>query len=145
MDKWYIGIDPGKSGGIAWVDAEGGVYDAVKMPATEADTDELFVSLEAFEYKYAVIEHVHSMPGQGVASSFKFGMNYGMLRAFLIAHRIPFVKVTPSVWQRTLKCLSKGDKNVTKAKAQERFPDMEKITHAIADALLIAEYARGLK
>jgi hypothetical protein len=37
--------------------------------------------------------------------------------------------------------LSKGDKNVTKRKAQELFPSL-KITHATADALLIAEYLR---
>jgi len=34
-----------------------------------------------------------------------------------------------------------GDKNVSKRRAQELFPEI-KITHAIADALLIAEYAR---
>jgi hypothetical protein len=37
--------------------------------------------------------------------------------------------------------MSKGDKNVTKAKAQQLFTQL-KITHATADALLIAEFAR---
>ena len=40
--------------------------------------------------------------------------------------------------------LSKGDKNVTKSRAQELFPEL-KITHAIADALLIAEYGRRVR
>jgi len=38
-------------------------------------------------------------------------------------------------------CLTKGDKNVSKRRAQELFPAL-KVTHAIADALLIAEFAR---
>jgi hypothetical protein len=39
--------------------------------------------------------------------------------------------------------MTKGDKNITKRKAQELFPEI-KITHAIADSLLIAEYGRRL-
>ncbi len=42
---------------------------------------------------------------------------------------------------KTLDCMTGGDKNVTKRKAQELFPEI-KVTHAIADALLIGEYAR---
>ncbi len=59
----------------------------------------------------------------------------------LIASRIPFEEVTPQKWQKTLSCLSRGDKNITKAKAQQLFPGL-RVTHATADALLIAEYAR---
>jgi hypothetical protein len=43
------------------------------------------------------------------------------------------------VWQKSLGCLTHGDKNVSKAAAQRLFPGM-KITHATADALLIAYY-----
>lgn len=150
MDKPFydriIGIDPGASGGIACFEYGGG-FSVVKMPETERDVWEHLVSL-AFKDEerlgmFAVLEQVHSMPRQGVASSFKFGANYGMLRAFLIAADIPFETVTPAKWQRELGCLSHGDKNVTKKRAQELFP-IKKITHATADALLIAEYGRRL-
>jgi hypothetical protein len=40
-----------------------------------------------------------------------------------------------------MQCLTKGDKNVSKAAAQRLWPKL-KITHANADALLIAEYGR---
>lgn len=58
--------------------------------------------------------------------------------------------VSPQKWQRALGLLSKGrglgqgdtaKKNRNKAKAQELFPGV-KVTHAIADALLLAEYGR---
>ena len=38
-------------------------------------------------------------------------------------------------------CLTGGDKNVTKRKAQSLFPWV-KVTHAIADSMLLAEYCR---
>ena len=46
----------------------------------------------------AFLEVVHSMPKQGVVSTFKFGQSYGNLEAFLTAAEIPFERVTPSVW-----------------------------------------------
>ena len=93
---------------------------------------------------FAMLENVHSMPKQGVASSFKFGRNFGNLEGLLTGSKIPFDYVTPQKWQKELGCLSHGDKNVTKSKAQRLFPHL-KITHAIADALLIMEYCRKIK
>ena len=84
------------------------------------------------------------MPGQGVASSFKFGQNYGTLRMALVAAGIPFDTVTPQKRQHVMHCMSKGDKNVTKRRAQELFPDIT-ITHAKADALLIAAYGWSVR
>lgn len=59
----------------------------------------------------------------------------------LTAAGIPFDEVSPAVWQKYLGCLTGGDKNVTKAKAQQLFPHIT-VTHAIADAILIGEYLR---
>jgi len=140
----YLGIDPGQSGGIGVVSDLGNFVH--KMPDTEKDINDLLrsiahSSMTSNGYKLqAVIEAVHSMPKQGVASSFKFGMSYGALRMALICVRIPFESVTPQRWLKEMYCLSKGDKNVTKRRAQELFPEL-KITHATADAILLAEYA----
>ncbi len=81
------------------------------------------------------------MKGNGVTSMFTFGMGYGGLRMALIAAAIPFVEVTPQSWQKAIGCLTQGDKNVSKAKAQQLFPTV-KVTHAVADALLLAEWRR---
>ncbi len=143
---YYIGIDPGQSGGIACLTAVGDVWYAAKMPETERDSWRLLVDTSAAPRIgcQALIEQVHSMPKQGVSSSFKFGQSYGFLRGILIASEIPFDQVTPQRWQKAIGCLTKGDKNVSKAKAQQLFPAV-KVTHAIADALLIAEYCRRLR
>jgi hypothetical protein len=57
----------------------------------------------------------------------------------LTAAGIPFTRVRPQIWQKELNCLTGGQKNITKQRAQELFPSI-KVTHAIADALLIAKY-----
>lgn len=142
--KNYIGIDPGKSGGIAIVSADTNLKPfCCKMPETERDIWDLIVSLKDWrDYpSVAVIERVHAMPGQGVTSMFTFGQGYGSLRMALIAAGIPFQEVTPQRWQKDMGCRTGGNKNISKAKAQQLFPLM-KITHAHADALLIAEWGR---
>lgn len=134
-----IGLDPGKSGGIA-VLREGLAPMAFKMPDTESDIYHLLSGIERADGRVvAYIENVHSSPQMGVKSAFTFGMGYGGLRMALMCLGIPFTEISPGKWQREMHCSSKGDKNVTKARAQQLFPSL-RITHWGADALLIAAY-----
>lgn len=149
--KLAIGIDPGASGSIAFIpDNNPTKAWAVKMPETLADLwDEINLNagrigaelFGGFTSVHCCLEKVHSMPGQGVSSSFKFGQGFGHLEMALTAAKIPFTYVTPQKWQKELGCLTGGDKNISKARAAQLFPHL-KITHAIADGLLIAEYCR---
>jgi crossover junction endodeoxyribonuclease RuvC len=143
MSEWIIGIDPGKSGGIAAISDTGEVASVAKLAQTERDIGQALEDMSAAA-GFAYIERVSSSPQMGVKSAFTFGQSYGFLRGCLYAAGIPFEEVAPAKWQRSMGCLSKGDKNVTKAKAQQLFPGI-KVTHAIADALLIAEYGRRLR
>jgi hypothetical protein len=135
--KTTIGIDPGTNGGIAWI--TDGKPCVEKMPDTLQDLWELIRDIATEGNCHAYIEQVHSSPQMGVKSAFTFGNGFGHLEMALTAACIPFTRIRPQVWQRELGCLTKGDKNVTKRKAQELFPSL-KITHATADALLIAKY-----
>jgi len=90
------------------------------------------------------------MPKQGVASSFKFGMNYLFLRACLVSCEIPFAEVTPRTWMKALAIRTRRKtetttqwKNHLKQIAQQLFPQ-QPVTLATCDALLIAEYCRRL-
>ena len=142
-----IGIDPGMNGAIAWTHEEG--MQVEKMPDTiqgvwfliQHIVNDIPMIDRHRRTVRAYIEQVHSMPGQGVASSFKFGNGFGHLEMALTAANVPFERVTPGKWQKQMSCLTKGDKNVSKRRAQELFPSL-KITHATADAALIAEYGR---
>ena len=139
----FIGIDPGVGGGIAVV-GDGEQYHGpprLKLKdATERDIVEWLNAINVDEPR-ACIEAVSSSPQMGVVSAFTFGRSYGFLRGLLTALAIPYVEVRPQKWQKAMGCLSKGDKNVTKGAAQRLYPG-EKITHATADALLLATYCR---
>lgn len=196
-----IGIDPGKTGGIAWLDCKSDVAmsivmpAAVKMPEKEADISERIQWLKMTapdEDVYAFIEAVHAMPAtrdvrndnaigelidkmlarqidglrsvtelrqilssagvgretkiiQGAVGIFTFGQGYGFLRGCLRTAKIPFESIRPQDWQAIVGCRTRGDKNVSKNRAIQFFRQMPKITHAIADALLIAEAGRRMK
>ena len=161
MFEKFIGIDPGQDGGIACLITGRAV--ATKMPATERDIHDYFWQVCCpGSYTIVAIEQVHSFPGtgpkcplckkprhqQGVASSFKFGQGYGFLRGVLVG-RVRYEDVTPQRWQKEFGLIVPAKrgltptqkKNLHKQKAQQLFPQLT-ITHAIADALLIAEAAR---
>lgn len=133
-----FGIDPGKSGGIACI---GETIEAHPMPDTVGDLVDLLRTLAVGGDVIAYLERVHSSPQMGVVSAFTFGRGLGNIEAICQCVGIRLEWVAPGVWQKSLGCLSKGDKNITKRKAQELFPTL-RITHKIADALLIAEYGR---
>lgn len=145
----FIGIDPGVNGGIAVL--SGSEVRAHKMPGTDHGILRVLRSEKAAGEGpcVAVIEQVNSgvfghQGRMGVRSAFTFGGIYRALKMSLAAEDIPYGEVRPAVWQHALQCRTGGDKNVTKRKAQELFPGV-KVTHAIADALLLAEYCRRLK
>lgn len=140
----FLGIDPGKTGGISFHHSMGEVSaTGFSKKHTNRDRYDVIKAYQDRDVKrcIAIIEKVHTMPKQGIVSAGNFMKGYGFLLGCLTALEIPFEYVTPQKWQRYLGCLSKGDKNVTKQKAQELFPHL-KITHAVADALLIGEYLK---
>ena len=160
MSMLFYGIDPGLSGGIAILDAAGAIVQAVQMPATEGDVlyvlrhelhdgsiktstpDEGLIVRAWVECPArAVLERVSASPQMGIVSACTFCRGYGALRMALAAVEIPFDEVSPIRWQNAMGCRSGGDKNVTKRRAMQLFPKWT-ITHAIADALLLAEYCR---
>ena len=138
----FIGIDPGVSGGIAIL--TGRKSELYKCPATVRDMADI---LEPYRNKQNVsvgLERVHSMPGNGVASSFKFGMNYGQWLGILASMSIPYKLIQPYTWMKYYSYPKdrKDRKNYFKNVAQQRVP-LLKVTLAHADAILIAYYTRN--
>lgn len=141
MKNLILGIDPGESGGFAILNCDGCVHMVQAMgkltPADRCDIIRKFTP----EICKAYIEKVGVMPKQGIVSAATFMRNYGQLEGFLVGCQTPYEFILPAAWQKALGCLTKGDKNITKARAQGLFPHIQ-VTHALADALLIAEYGR---
>lgn len=151
--KGFIGIDPGVNGGICF-ESPNGIVSAHGCPATLKDMVDLIKEQPNYNGDYlAVIENVHSMPGQGVASTFKFGKNFGEWLAILASLGIPYVEISPQKWQKHFSGMptkKKGEKaskfktrrkNHLKHLAQQRHPDL-KVTLKTADAILLKVYAK---
>jgi crossover junction endodeoxyribonuclease RuvC len=89
------------------------------------------------------MEQVHSMPNQGVSSTFSFGRAVGVISAVCELTNYPFHLVTPQKWKKHFGLTA--DKNEALEKARQLFPKAKlKLKKDInrAEALLIAEYWR---
>lgn len=146
MKKYIIGIDPGKIGGIAILDADGTLIEAVSMPQTPVDIYNYLKSYKLDDSAICYLEDVgYGMPGQSSKATATFARHNGHLEMALLACGIPAVKVTPAKWQKHFNLGSKksetktAHKNRIKAFVQTRFGN-PKVTLAISDALAIALY-----
>lgn len=133
----YIGIDPGKTGAMAILSDKGEFLEVI-------DFEEVLprIRLLAPDIKFAYLEQVHAMPGQGVSSTFTFGENLGWWKGILQAFEIPFKSIRPQDWQKNLvpKKLSTTDKPGLGV-ARQMYPSAPlhlKKHHNRADAILIA-------
>lgn len=142
----YIGIDPGKKGGVATISEDG-----VKVYQWD---DQRFIEdmrqhANWMDKCVAAVEKVGAMPGQGVTSMFSFGQYYGFILGVLTAFGIPYQLVSPATWKREfglLKSQKQGSVDVCK----RLFPGVSllptercrKESDGMAESLLIAEYAR---
>ncbi len=145
----YIGIDPGKNGGIAYIQ-ESGICQCLLKNTFAFDEEDLISLLKKFNSAVCVayVEQVHAMPKQGVSSTFNFGMNFGFIQGVLKAYGIPYELVTPQKWKKEFSCTS--DKNTSISVCKRLFPSVslkatercKKDHDGMAEALLIAEYGR---
>jgi crossover junction endodeoxyribonuclease RuvC len=140
-----MGVDPGLSGAVAFYFPEQNVVSVEDMPVVAGDIDVAsFAALIAkMQPDIAVVELVGAMPKQGVASTFKFGCGYGMIRGVIGATAIPLHLVTPTKWKKTFSLDS--DKDKARALALRYWPARSdlfgrKKDHGRAEAALIARY-----
>lgn len=148
-----VGIDPGQTGGLAYIDERGCRSWAVAMPVLGKDIDGALLAdlLRDWAPETVIVEKVHSMPKQGVASTFKFGTGFGRILGVLEALGAPYRLVTPQEWKKTVLTGTAKDKDAAIAFASRAFPHISltpgqkrKPHDGMADALCLAEYGRQL-
>lgn len=150
-----IGVDPGATGAFAILDLDSRHLVVIDMPTTKVKRGPRTVNqVDAVRLAHllrphadgahAIVEKVHSMPGQGVASTFSFGRAAGIIEGVLAALDIPFSLVPPATWTKKMRLF--GGKDGSRTRAIELFPDQahlfaRKKDDGRADATLIACYA----
>jgi len=144
-DKCIMGVDPGVSGAIAffWPNHPKvvSVYDAPSI-GKEINCPELTALIKQYQPDVAIVEAVHSFPGQGVSSSFNFGCSFGMVRGVIAACGVPTHLVAPTKWKKHFN-LTK-DKDLSRRLAIMLWPESEhfnrKKDDGRAEAALLALY-----
>lgn len=139
----FIGIDPGAGGGIAAVTETGRHFASAKTPDTRRGVIAFVEQLATMGETHVLIEQVHSSPQMGVVSAFSFGQSFERVLMACEAARLTYELITPRKWQSIMRCQTGGNKRISKQIAEKRFPTV-KVTHAVADALLLAECCRRL-
>jgi len=140
-----IGIDPGKSGGVAVITNE--TVTLHNCPRTVKDMALLIgmclTDVAAYRTK-VFIEKVWAFPTDGKSSLFSFGCNYGQWQGILASHELKPTYVVPKKWQAHFEIetgLQKSvRKKILKQIAIDKFPKTKGITLKTADAVLIAMY-----
>lgn len=140
----YMGIDPGKDGAFAIIDDDG------RTTVHPFERTEFVETCHALSRLPVVccLEQVHSMPKQGVSSTFNFGKAAGYLEGVLEAFGIAYQRVTPQKWKKEFSLNNTKQNSIDVC--HQLFPGVslkrtvkcKKDHDGMAEALLMALYAK---
>ena len=149
MRDTIIGLDPGLTGAMALLDLDGDLLDAMCFDSADG---RLFYRLSASRFglwhqthnvRMVVVENVHSMPKQGVSSTFKFGRATGAVEMMAPMLQLPMDYITPATWKR-VQGLTGKEKDAARLMALRLWPQQgncfqnKRAGQAVADAALLA-------
>ena len=167
MTAW-LGIDPGKDGGMALMTDRGDVF-AEPLPIIDKRVDprafrqwivatvpisSVRAAVEKAQAVYIPPERLKANPGAArnlTSSSFSYGFGYGFIVGLLTAWDVPVVEIHPRSWQAKVLGTGKTGKSKDAAIARVQFvypmvdltPGRKRKPHdGTADAVCIAEWCR---
>jgi crossover junction endodeoxyribonuclease RuvC len=148
-----IAIDPGIEGAGAVLTTGGELVDVFDLPVAgegaqrRIDGANLSDLIRAHApYTVAIIEQVNAFPKQGLASTFRFGVSFGVVVGVVAALSIPTHFVSPAQWKRAMRLDNNAE--TSRQRALELFPGRCELFslkkwHHRAEACLLGLY--GLK
>lgn len=146
----YIGIDPGRKGGIAVVWSED--HEVYPMPDTTAGINTLLHQLtDPAPWITCIIEQVQVMGKSfGAKAALSYGQHYGEIIGILTALGVKVVEVRPANWKKAMGLTKEKDDSI--ALCERLFPEVNllptprctKPSDGMAEALLLAEFGRRM-
>ena len=141
-----LGIDPGKTGALAFLDADGDLLAVHDMPDATCSALGAHVRDLLVEYRptQAFVERTQAFPGQGRTSAHDYGRDAGAVLGALGAWDIPTTLLAPSKWKVAVGLRGK-DKTASRQLAVELWPAWSASfarvkDHGRAEGALIARY-----
>ena len=153
-----VGIDPGQTGALAVLN--GGKITAILDMPTSARLHGKGLQVDGYTLStwlleetaghnvQVLLEAVSAMPGQGVASMFRFGESLGVILGVCAALQLPIQWIRPVDWKRKAGLIGK-DKDASRTLAIQRHPEVSdmltrKKDSGRADAICIACFGSPL-
>ena len=159
IERYSIGIDLGKTGGIAVFSDDSVMYGYWPMPPTEsAIVDRLITLYEGLLRRSpratisTTMEMVHAMPGEGVSSVATFANHSGGVYGACVAiskmmDRVDLpLRILPSEWKKHFGLIDAKASKYEKKKMsvdyvnKEYYTKFKYVDNGITDAILIARY-----
>jgi crossover junction endodeoxyribonuclease RuvC len=147
----FIGVDPGAvSGAYAAIDHNGEYIACGDIPSVNGRVNAsqlryvLKSCVSSFDTALIVVESVHSMPKQGIASTAKFMLAVGAIEATAELTHFPLTLVTPQAWKKHHGLIG-TEKVASLELARSMFPEASlkrQKDHGRADALLMAVWLK---
>lgn len=150
-----VGIDPGLSGAIAWLSADGHLIDVLDLPVVDVAVGGktrrrmvpaiLADMLLADQRKpdHVFVEDVGPTPRDGAVGAFTFGRGFGQIEGVLVGLGLPLTLVRPQAWKKHFRL--PADKGSSRARACQLWPGAAKSFSRVKDdgrseACLIGRY-----
>ncbi|RUT50951.1 hypothetical protein [Campylobacter fetus] len=140
-----VGIDPGKNGAMCRLGKENEPF---FIDFKDIGIDAYIAALYSLKPTIVIVEKVHSMPNQGVVSTFSFGQRLGELEGMLRTLHLPYELILPQVWQKEIGIPPKSDKKEIAEFISSIYPNASLygskggLLDGRSDALCLAHYAR---
>lgn len=133
-----VGVDPGISGALAVVVADGeydvphleAVYD---LPVNEVhvgkkirrriDIQGLFDLFDKADADFIYLEEVGVMPHEGSVGAFSFGKTAGVIEAAAVRAGCPYAFLRPADWKKAVGIPPRSEKDESRLRASRRFPE----------------------
>ena len=106
LNKHFLGIDPGNTGGIVLLDSNSNIVKQWTMPfiekigITTTELSKILLEVSSIGNVQVAVEDVHAIFGSSAKATFSFGKGVGIIQGLLVAHKIPFTLVQPKKWQK---------------------------------------------
>ena len=162
MNRYFVGVDNGVSGGLVALNEDGQVHAKLVMPLhcvrgrSEVDVaavaDWLLANDLTTDKTTVVIEEPGGSQSAKAASS--MAGSFHALRATFALLRYKWLRITPQSWQKPmLRCKTGDTKPAAAALVVSLWPDEDwrasprcRVQHeGVVDAVLIAEHARRMR
>ena len=130
MTGLILGIDPGNSGALALLSADGSLVDLVDMPCVADGTKGrqavnpalLAEIIRRWNPDSAFCEFVGARPTDAKVAAFAFGRCRGAIEGTLAALGVPVTMLTVPTWRRVVGLPAGATKEQSRGEAIRRFP-----------------------